>query len=63
MKVSCPVLRGRGELKGPPATRLIDGDTILTGSFNFTKAPEQENAENLLTIRDAALAEQYTANW
>jgi len=42
---------------------IIDGNTILTGSFNFTKAAEQQNAENLLTIRDAALAEQYTANW
>jgi phosphatidylserine/phosphatidylglycerophosphate/cardiolipin synthase-like enzyme len=42
---------------------IIDGNTILTGSFNFTKAAEQQNAENLLTIHDSALAEQYTANW
>jgi phosphatidylserine/phosphatidylglycerophosphate/cardiolipin synthase-like enzyme len=42
---------------------IIDGTTILTGSFNFTKAAEHQNAENLLTIRDATLAEQYTANW
>src|SRR5215469_14816644 len=42
---------------------IIDGNTILTGSFNFTKAAEQQNAENLVTIRDSALAEQYTANW
>lgn len=42
---------------------IIDGNTVLTGSFNFTKAAEQQNAENLVTIRDAALAEQYTANW
>ena len=42
---------------------IIDGSMILTGSFNFTKAAEQQNAENLLTIHDSALAEQYTANW
>jgi len=42
---------------------IIDGNTILTGSFNFTKAAEQQNAENLVTIRDATLAEKYTANW
>jgi len=42
---------------------IIDGNTILTGSFNFTKVAEQRNAENLLTIRDSALTEQYTANW
>lgn len=42
---------------------VIDGQTILTGSFNFTKAAENNNAENLLVIQDAALAEKYTANW
>lgn len=42
---------------------LIDGKTILTGSFNFTKAAEEKNAENLLVIQDTALAAKYTANW
>ena len=42
---------------------VIDGQTILTGSFNFTKAAEEKNAENLLVIQDAALAAKYTANW
>jgi phosphatidylserine/phosphatidylglycerophosphate/cardiolipin synthase-like enzyme len=42
---------------------VIDGKTILTGSFNFTKAAEMNNAENLLVIQDAALAAKYTANW
>lgn len=31
---------------------LIDGHTIITGSFNFTKAAEQSNAENLLILLD-----------
>jgi phosphatidylserine/phosphatidylglycerophosphate/cardiolipin synthase-like enzyme len=42
---------------------VIDGETVLTGSFNFTKAAPEKNAENLLIIRDPALAAQYTANW
>jgi phosphatidylserine/phosphatidylglycerophosphate/cardiolipin synthase-like enzyme len=42
---------------------IIDGQTVLTGSFNFTKAAEECNAENLLVIRDAALAVEYQANW
>lgn len=42
---------------------VIDGKTILTGSFNFTKAAESSNAENLLVIQDVALARKYTANW
>ena len=29
---------------------LIDETTIITGSFNFTKAAEESNAENLLVI-------------
>jgi phosphatidylserine/phosphatidylglycerophosphate/cardiolipin synthase-like enzyme len=42
---------------------VIDGETVITGSFNFTKAAEEENAENLLVIRDRRLAELYTRNW
>ena len=42
---------------------VIDGEVVLTGSFNFTKAAEQSNAENLLVIRDAALASKYDKNW
>ena len=29
---------------------LIDGQTIVTGSFNFTRAADEQNAENLLVI-------------
>jgi phosphatidylserine/phosphatidylglycerophosphate/cardiolipin synthase-like enzyme len=42
---------------------VIDSRTVLTGSFNFTKAAENNNAENLLVIQDADLAAKYTANW
>jgi phosphatidylserine/phosphatidylglycerophosphate/cardiolipin synthase-like enzyme len=42
---------------------IIDGETVITGSFNFTKAAEEKNAENLLVIRDRKLAERYTKNW
>src|ERR1039457_7438909 len=41
---------------------IIDSHTILTGSFNFTKAAEENNAENLLVINDATLAKKYTKN-
>jgi phosphatidylserine/phosphatidylglycerophosphate/cardiolipin synthase-like enzyme len=42
---------------------IIDGETVITGSFNFTKAAQEKNAENLLSIRDTSLAAQYTQNW
>ena len=42
---------------------VIDSKTVLTGSFNFTRAAEYNNAENLLVIVDADLAARYAANW
>jgi phosphatidylserine/phosphatidylglycerophosphate/cardiolipin synthase-like enzyme len=42
---------------------IIDGETVLTGSFNFTRSAEYHNAENLLVVRDKALAERYEANF
>ena len=42
---------------------IIDGETVITGSFNFTRSAEYYNAENLLVIRDKALADRYEANF
>ena len=42
---------------------IIDGNTVITGSFNFTKAGEESNAENLLIIQSAELAARYIANF
>ena len=42
---------------------VIDGQVVITGSFNFTTAAEEHNAENLLVIRSPELAAKYTANW
>jgi phosphatidylserine/phosphatidylglycerophosphate/cardiolipin synthase-like enzyme len=43
---------------------VIDGQTVITGSFNFTKSAEEGNAENLLVITHAPeLAARYTSNW
>lgn len=43
---------------------IIDGATLITGSFNFTKAAEEKNAENLLVIKgNAELVKNYLANF
>ena len=42
---------------------IIDDAYVLTGSFNWTKAAETRNAENLLLIRDTKLNDIYTAEW
>jgi len=42
---------------------IVDRETVITGSFNFTKAAEEKNAENLLIIRNKELAKVYIENW
>jgi phosphatidylserine/phosphatidylglycerophosphate/cardiolipin synthase-like enzyme len=42
---------------------IIDAYVVLTGSFNFTKAAEENNAENLLVLNDPLLAKRYADNW
>lgn len=41
---------------------VIDQTVVISGSFNFTNAAEQKNAENLLVIRSQDLAKVYTEN-
>jgi len=42
---------------------VIDSATVITDSFNFTKAAEAMNAENLLVITDAPeLVKAYAQN-
>jgi phosphatidylserine/phosphatidylglycerophosphate/cardiolipin synthase-like enzyme len=36
---------------------------VITGSFNFTKAAEEKNAENLLIVKFKELAKAYIDNW
>jgi phosphatidylserine/phosphatidylglycerophosphate/cardiolipin synthase-like enzyme len=42
---------------------VIDKETVITGSFNFTKAAEEKNAENLLILKSKELAVEYLKNW
>jgi phosphatidylserine/phosphatidylglycerophosphate/cardiolipin synthase-like enzyme len=38
---------------------IIDEDTVITGSYNFTKAAETKNSENLVIINDSRIWKQY----
>lgn len=42
---------------------IIDRQVLITGSFNFTYAAENKNAENVLVIRGHDVVEQYYQNW
>lgn len=42
---------------------IIDQTRVITGSFNFTYAAQENNAENVLIITDSELANKYLKNW
>ncbi len=42
---------------------IIDGETIITGSFNPTKSGNERNAENMLIIRDQNIAKQFVTEF
>lgn len=43
---------------------IIDRQTLITGSFNFSKAAEEKNAENLLALKgNSPLVDRYVKNF
>ena len=43
---------------------IIDGESVETGSYNYTKGARDRNSENVLIVRaDPALAKSYEENW
>lgn len=43
---------------------IFDQRSVLTGSFNFTRAAQERNSENLIIIRgDENVVRAYTENW
>jgi len=66
-------IRNTAEIKWLPPTsfHLTQGsfshpcgaEIVITGSFPFTKAAEEQNADNLLIIRNRAVAETYIKNY
>lgn len=43
---------------------VIDGQTVQTGSFNYTKSAQDRNAENVLVLRGSpGIVRAYSAEW
>jgi len=38
---------------------VVDGEWVVTGSYNFTNSGFARNNENLLILRDSSLAQRY----
>lgn len=59
-----PVHIDRGFSIAHSKIMIVDRIDVITGSFNFTKAAEETNAENCLILRgNKALADLYHQNW
>jgi phosphatidylserine/phosphatidylglycerophosphate/cardiolipin synthase-like enzyme len=42
---------------------VIDGRTVLTGSYNWLDSAETKNHENLLVVQDATTAQAFEDDW
>ncbi|MFU7502114.1 MAG: phospholipase D-like domain-containing protein [Candidatus Tisiphia sp.] len=42
---------------------IIDKSKVITGSFNFTNAADNRNAENILLIENRNIAATYLQSW
>ena len=42
---------------------IVDKEIVITGSFNFNRASEEMNAENLLILKSKELSTIYRNNW
>jgi hypothetical protein len=42
---------------------IVDDATVVTGSFNWTKAAEEDHAENLLILREPSIVSEYLDNF
>jgi len=64
-------LRGAGlpvHLDGNPYNMhskvfIVDRQTVVTGSYNFSQSADQSNDENVLIIHDAGVAQAFFAEW
>jgi len=63
LKEGIPVYIDATEGISHSKTMILDNRWVLTGSFNFTRAANSKNAENLLLIDDPSLAQIYKENW
>lgn len=41
---------------------VVDGELVVTGSFNLTRAAAEQNAENVVVLRDRRIAAAYAGN-
>jgi phospholipase D len=63
LKEGIPVFIDPAEGLAHNKIMIFDNRWVLTGSFNWTRAANLKNAENILLIDDPSLAQIYKENW
>jgi phosphatidylserine/phosphatidylglycerophosphate/cardiolipin synthase-like enzyme len=58
-----PTFVDRGPRIAHNKVMVIDGETVLTGSFNWSVSAERYNAENLVALKSPSLAAYYAENF
>lgn len=58
-----PVLVDRAPGLMHDKVAIIDDAVVVTGSYNYSASAERRNVENLIVIRDPAIAAEYSRNW
>ena len=56
-------VEGIGWLEARGTSLILAGETVIGGSFNYTKAAHNQNAENVEITRSQGLTAKYTENW
>lgn len=57
MNAGVPVLIDKNHAIAHNKIMIIDGKSVFTGSFNFTQAAQERNAENSLLVRGSVVAD------
>jgi phosphatidylserine/phosphatidylglycerophosphate/cardiolipin synthase-like enzyme len=61
--VNCRAISMKGDAKMHDKFTVIDGDVVLTGSYNYTALATYENHENLVLIASREVAARYLAEF
>jgi phosphatidylserine/phosphatidylglycerophosphate/cardiolipin synthase-like enzyme len=62
-KSGIPTLIDARHTKAYNKIMIIDNSTVIAGSFNFTKAAEERNAENLIIVKSRELVGICIDHW
>lgn len=62
-RAGIPVHTDPGPGLGHNKVMILDNRTLVTGSYNWTRAAEMVNAENLLILEAPDLAREYARSW